>query len=108
MLNENTGFTLTIGKMAAIVVSIVGLSFTIGMSYQSLLPDRELQKQQTEKIQKIEVTLERVTSVLEKLEERTSQHTQSINDVQTKVSTINTDVQVIGSYVKENEYRKRR
>lgn len=108
MLNENTGFTLTIGKLVAIGISIVGLSFTIGMSYQSLLPDRELQKQQTDKIQKIEVTMERVTSVLEKLEERTSQHTQSINDVQTKISTINTDVQVIGSYVKENEYRKKR
>lgn len=106
MLNPETGFTLTLGKLIAVVIGIIGLSFTIGMSYQSLLPDRELQREQTEKIQKIEVTLERVTTVLEKLEERSSQHGTSISDVQSKVHMINADVQVIGSYVRsDRKYR---
>jgi len=108
MLSDNTGFTLSIGKLTAIIISVVGMSFTIGMSYQSLMPDRELQKKQTEKIEKIEITMERVTTVLEKLEEKTSQHSQAINDVQTKINTVNTEVQVIGSYVKQNEERKGR
>lgn len=108
MLNENTGFTLSIGKLVAIIISIVGLSFTIGMSYQSLMPDRELQKRQAEKVEKIEITLERVITVLEKLEEKSSQNSRGLSDVQTKVNTVNTEVQVIGSYVKQNEEKKRR
>lgn len=106
MLNENTKFSFTIGKMVAILISIVGLSFTIGMSYQTLLPDRKLQEQQTQEIQDIKITLAKVSTILENMQEKQNATTHDMQEIQNKSHIMNAEIQVISSYVKEGN-RKR-
>lgn len=101
MLDPDAKINISLAKAISIIMSIVGLSFLIGSTYQGMIPDREAQKLQVEKIQKIEITLERVTTVLEKLESRTNDHERSLLNIESKIGNINGQIVVLDSYMRD-------
>jgi hypothetical protein len=101
MLDPDAKINISLAKAISIIISIVGLSFLVGSTYQGMLPDREAQKLQIEKIQKIEITLERVTTVLEKMESRTNDHERSLLNIESKIGHINGQVVVLDSYMRD-------
>lgn len=105
MLNENTKFSFTIGRIVAIVSTIIGLSFTVGMSYQTLLPDRSLQEKQTQEIQDIKITLAKVSTILENMQEKQNATNRDMMAIQEKTHTMNAELQLIASYFKETKKR---
>lgn len=106
-MNENTKFTFTIGKVITIVVTLAGTAFTVGMTYQQILPDKKIQEQQAQDVADLKITMARVTTILEKMEERSTEQHKAINDVQTKTSEMNVKLEVIDSYVKEAKNKRR-
>ena len=108
MLNDKTTFTLTLGKLVTIIIAVVGFAFTIGMTYQQVLPNRELQKQQTEEIADIKLTLAKVSTILENMEKEQSIQAQNISALQGRSHVMNTELQLISSSIKEMSSRDKR
>src|SRR5690606_16177601 len=107
MLNENSKLSLSLNKVVSIIVFIVGLSFTVGMSYQSILPDRQLQQKQAEEIQDIKITMAKVTIILEEMKKTQDQAKQDISVLHERTNKINSEVVVISSYVTEEKRLKK-
>ena len=106
MISEKTSFTISLGKMVAVVITIVGMAFTIGMSYQQIIPDREAAKKQSEEIADIKITLSRVTTILENMEKKTDNTSRDVGALQGRTQTMNTQLEVIASKLEEKN-RKR-
>ena len=106
MLNENSKFTLTLGRLIFFALAIVGTGFTFGMSYQSLLPDRQLQQEQKEEIQDIKITLAKTVAILETMKEQQDQARRDLSAVQTNAHKMNAEIQLISSYVQNNNRTK--
>ena len=105
-LTENSQFTFTIGRLVAILVSVVGLSFTVGMSYQSIMPDRALQEKQSEEIQDIKVTMAKVTTILENMQEEQKSAKRDILALQEKAHVMNSEIQIVSSMLKEKQKKR--
>lgn len=102
MLNEKTKVNLTIGKIVAIVIAIISMSFTIGVTYQKVLPDKDtadFQKKQIEEVGDIKITLARVTTILENMKEKQDDTRKDVSVLQDRTNKINEEVQVISSIV---------
>lgn len=102
MINADTKVNLSVSKVIIIIIGIISATFTAGITYQKLLPNKEsmsLQKKQGEEISDIKVTLARVTTILENMKEKQDDTTKDVSDLQNKTSKINEEVQVISSYV---------
>ena len=107
MLNEQTKFTLSLSRLVLIIFVVVGAAFTVGMTYQQIIPDKKLAEKQTKEITDIKVTLSRVTTLLEKMEDKQSNTTREINALQSKTSTINTELQIVSSYLREDSRKNK-
>jgi len=108
MLNEKSTFTLTLGKIVTIVIAIMGMAFTIGMTYQQVLPDKELQRKQSEEIADIKVTLSRVTTILENMEKKTATTSANVSALQSKAHVANVQLELISANLKEQKQQRRR
>jgi hypothetical protein len=102
-LSENSKLNLTLGKVVSILVFLVGTSFTIGMTYQSIMPDRQLQQKQAEEIQDIKITLAKVTTILENMHDKQDITKRDIQALQERTQVMNAEVQIITSYVKDKK-----
>lgn len=107
-MTPNTTFSMSLGKLVAIAIAVIGMSFTVGTAYQGLLPDREVQKQQREEIVDIKITLAKVSQILENMEEKQKDNSRNISAIEEKTHVINNELQIISSSIKEEERRKHR
>ena len=105
MLNEKTTFTLTLNRLVVIIIAIVGTAFTFGVTYQQIVPDRDLQKKQTQEIEDIKLKMSRMTALLENMEKNQQETTRDISALQNKISSLNAEVQLMTVYIKERNRR---
>jgi len=101
MLNEQTKFTFSLGRIIIIGLAIVGGAFTVGMTYQQIIPDKKVQEQQTKDIEDIKVTLSRVTTILENMEKNQAEGKRDISALQSKTHVMNAEIQLISARLKE-------
>ncbi len=106
MISEKTIFTFSLGRLVAVIITIIGFAFTIGMSYQTLLPDRALQEKQTQEIEDIKITLSRVTTILENMEKVQENNSKNISALEGRGQTMNVQLELISSEIKEMKYQK--
>lgn len=102
MISDQTKINLSLSKIIVIALSIISASFSIGITYQKIIPDNaklEEQKKQTEEIGDIKITLARVTTILEHMKEKQDSQRIDISALQSDTSKMNTEVQLISSYV---------
>lgn len=67
----------------------------------SAIPESQLK--QAEKVQQIEVTLAKVSTILETMQKHQEENTKSIRDIQNKNHQINGEIQVISSKLKASK-----
>lgn len=113
MITDQTKFTFTLNKLVLIIVAVVGSGFTVGMSYQAIIPNKTIQEKNTKDIADIKLTLERVVTVLENMqesqketEETVKDNSKNISSVQSRQHVMISEVEIIASDIKELE-RKR-
>lgn len=102
MISDNTKVSLTTAKIISILVFVISLSFTIGMTYQGLIPDRDAAKKQSEEIQDIKITLAKVSTILENMKEKHDITSRNISAIQDRTNMLNSEIQVLSSYIKED------
>ncbi len=101
MLNEQTKFTFSLGKIVIIGLAIIGGAFTVGMTYQQIIPDKKVQEQQSKDIEDIKVTLSRVTTILENMEKNQSDSKRDISALQSRTHVMNAEIQLISARIKD-------
>lgn len=107
MLNEQTKFTLTLGRIIVILLAFVGAAFTVGMTYQQVIPDKKIQEKQIQEIEDIKITMSRVTTILENMEKSQQDTRRDISALQSTTHVMNTDLQLLSADIKEQNNKRR-
>ena len=100
-LNEQTRFTLTINRLVFFTIAIIVMGFGVGVAYQSVLPDEEAEKKQSEDIGDLKVAIAKLTTIVEHQETNQIGLAKEINILQSRSSVMNVELQVISSNIKE-------
>ena len=107
MLNEQTKFTLTLGRIIVILLALVGAAFTVGMTYQQVIPDKKIQEKQIQEIEDIKITMSRVTTILENMEKSNQDTRRDISALQSTTHVMSTDLQLMSANIKEQNNKRR-